>query len=115
MVDILEYLDAELKDVEDGSRRCLKEGEAIVRSQHIISCGILSEVQKENKSGRDGVMEIMSLCLQTSKMTGVPHQVRVSLDAKLEKGKIRKATCSCKAGLSGSCKHVTGVLLYIYK
>ena len=34
LIDILEYLNAEMKDVEDGSRRCLKEGEAIVESKH---------------------------------------------------------------------------------
>ena len=68
-IDILEYLNAEMKDVEDGSRRCLKEGEAIVQSKHIISCGLMhSDNDKENMSGSPTVIGVMALCLQTSQM-----------------------------------------------
>lgn len=116
LIDILEYLNAEMKDVEDGSRRCLKEGEAIVQSKHIISCGLMhSDNDKENMSGSSTVIGVMALCLQTSQMSGVPHQIKVLLDTKTKDSKIKKATCTCKAGLSGACKHVTGVLLHIYR
>ena len=114
LVDILEYLNAEMKDMEDGSRRCLKEGEAIVQSKHIIYCGLTGE-ENGTVTGTSDVIGVLALCLQTSKMSGAPHQIQVCLDAKAGNTKIKKATCSCKAGLSGACKHVTGVLLYIYR
>lgn len=116
LVDIIEYLNSELKggEVKDGNRRCLKEGEAIVDSRHIIFCGVQSNEEKENEAEARCSVKIMALCLQTSKMSGPPHQIHVRICEKGEQ-KVKEATCSCKAGQSGQCKHIAGVLLYIYR
>ena len=100
---ILEFLEAEFQGYKEHRVRCLKEGEAILNSSHLLCCG----VDAANKT-QDVV--ICSLCLQTSNLKGPPHEVRVTLT---RSGAIKSALCSCKAGLSGACKHIAATLIYI--
>ena len=100
---LLEYLEAGFEGYKEHRFRCLKEGEAILNSRHLLCCGI----DASNKS-QDVV--ISSLCLQTSNLKAPQHEVHVTLT---RSDNIKGARCSCKAGLSGTCKHVAGTLLYI--
>ena len=53
-------------------------------------------------------LNIFATCmqLQTSNMSGHTHDINLSLK---RTGEVVRSVCSCKAGLSGSCKHVVGV------
>lgn len=90
LCDILEYI---------GDRsRPLKEGEEVFKAGHIILCGL--EVDTN----------IKSLCLQTSALNSLPHEISIMLS---EDVKSWKCVCSCKAGMSGFCKHIVATLIYI--
>lgn len=101
---ILDYLDATEQDVKTNSRRCLTEGDAIVNSHHLIHVGL-----KNSGANSVGSVEVFALCLQTSNLGEKPHEILVTINAD---GSIQKAKCSCKAGLSGRCKHAVGAMLY---
>ncbi|XP_043210531.1 uncharacterized protein LOC122375293 [Amphibalanus amphitrite] len=107
---ILKYLDASAEQVSDGSRRCLVEGESIVNSNFLLCCGIKAEDREKLSSSNN--VSIFALCMQTSKMSGQPHEINILLK---QSGEISTATCSCKAGLSGTCKHIVGCLLFVYR
>lgn len=89
IVDILNYV--------EGRQRPLKEGEEVFKAGHIILCGL---------DGNDSNL-IQSLCLQTSGVTEAPHEIKISLNEPWT------CVCSCKAGLSGYCKHIIATLIYI--
>ena len=101
---ILDYLDASEEDVKSNSRRCLTEGDAIVNSHHLIHVGL-----KNTGASHDGSVEVFALCLQTSNLGEKPHEISVKINVN---GSIQGAKCTCKAGLSGRCKHAVGVMLY---
>ena len=110
----LKYLDASQAQAVEGSRRCIVEGERILNSNHLLCCGLKSEERigsSSEASGTDNV-NIFAMCLQTSNMCGQPHGINLSLK---QTGEVVKAICSCKAGLAGTCKHVVGCLLFVYR
>lgn len=80
--------------------RPLKEGEAVFKAGHVILCGL--------DAGNSEV--IKSLCLQTSNLTSQPHEITIVLNQNVN---MWKCLCSCKAGLSGFCKHIVATLIYI--
>lgn len=92
LCEIMEYI---------GDRsRPLKEGEAVFKAGHIIMCGLDASNSEE----------IKSLCLQTSSLTSQPHEIVIMLNNDINKW---KCVCSCKAGMSGFCKHIVATLIYI--
>lgn len=92
LYDILGYL---------GERsRPLKEGEEVFNAGHIILCGL--EALNSRK--------IRALCLQTSSLTSRPHEITLELSDQVKEW---KCGCSCKAGMSGTCKHIVATLIYI--
>lgn len=100
---ILDFLEAEFQGFKEHRVRCLKEGEAILNSSHMLCCGV--DVANNTQD-----IVVCSLCLQTSSLKAPPHEIRVTLT---RSGTIKSAVCSCKAGLSGACKHVAATLIYI--
>ena len=104
LASILDYLEVEFKEYKEGSKRCLNEGEAILNSHHIVCCGV-----KANPPGSENDIHIFALCLQTSNLKAQPHEVNVILN---HEKSVKKGHCSCKAGLSGTCKPVVASLLY---
>lgn len=81
--------------------RPLKEGEEVFKAGHIVLCGVDSTDKNR----------IKSMCLQSSALLQPPHEVSIMfLDG--YKGFV-SCQCSCKAGLSGFCKHVIATLIYI--
>ncbi|XP_031350930.1 uncharacterized protein LOC116176475 [Photinus pyralis] len=90
LMDILEYV--------GDRKRPLIEGEAVFKAGHIILCGLESEEPNV----------IRSLCLQTSALKQLPHEISIRLDTPTW-----QCRCSCKAGLSGYCKHVIATLIYV--
>lgn len=80
--------------------RPLKEGEAVFKAGHIILCGL------EGKNSKN----IKSLCLQTSGPASHSHEIIINLNDDV---KDWKCICSCKAGMSGFCKHIIATLIYI--
>ncbi|XP_043212915.1 uncharacterized protein LOC122389961 [Amphibalanus amphitrite] len=100
---ILDFLEAEFQGYKEGRVRCLKEGESILNSKHLLCCGVDSSNKTED-------VVICSLCLQTSNLKAPPHEIRVTLS---RSGCIKGSLCSCKAGLAGACKHVAATLVYI--
>ena len=83
-------------------KRCLKEGEEVLKAGYIVACGIKEE--------KEGSVVVHALCVQTSGIRGNPHQVEACV-----KKDTFTVTCSCKAGLSGYCKHCIALLLYVHK
>jgi len=57
-------------------------------------------------SSDTAVMNIIGFCMQTSNLKSTPHTIIH------ENGSVMNSECSCKAGLSGKCKHTLAVLLY---
>ncbi|CAH1116416.1 unnamed protein product [Phaedon cochleariae] len=94
--EIFKYLDAK------PDSRCIVEGEEVLHANHLILCG--------KKSSATQSIKIAGLCLQTSALQGQPHQIEgtFSIDNDV---KIVEMKCSCKAGLSGTCKHISALLL----
>ena len=80
------------------------EGERVLKAGHIIHCG---EVEKSV----NGEVKIISSCIQTTNMREKPHEIEGKIS---EDGSINNFKCSCKAGLSGQCKHVIATLFYIF-
>lgn len=52
--------------------RPLIEGEAVLNAGHVIKCGI----NKKN------VNEVLASCVQTSKVNGPPHNIKILLSGK---------------------------------
>jgi len=78
------------------------EGEKCLNSKHILKCGKMI-------SSDTAVMNIIGFCMQTSNLKSTPHTIKMIIH---ENGSIMNSECSCKAGLSGKCKHTLAVLLY---
>lgn len=100
-VSIVEYM----KYVEGTeASRCVYEGEEVLNAGHIILFG------KLNSSDLDK-LTLCALCLQSSALSGDPHQIIGILLIESSIVKIQKMHCSCKAGSSGRCKHISAVLI----
>ncbi|KAF2888798.1 hypothetical protein ILUMI_17375, partial [Ignelater luminosus] len=90
--DIINYLGE--------STRPFVEGEALFNAGHITKCGFA-----------DTNNIILGWCLQTSALNREPHAIRIQLHPNLKKWMCH---CSCKAGAGGKCKHIMGVLIFVY-
>ncbi|CAN8014222.1 unnamed protein product [Ixodes persulcatus] len=64
-----------------------------------MCCGIVSR--------DDAGVKLFALSVLTSQVKAKPHTIDVNLSEKIN------AKCSCKAGLSGTCKHAVAALLFI--
>lgn len=85
--------------------RTVYEGEQVVNAGHVILCGITEE--------HPDSLKLYALCLQTSALQSAPHTIEGVFDIKDDETcMVRKATCSCKAGKSGRCKHISAVLIF---
>ncbi|XP_063977573.1 uncharacterized protein LOC135162729 [Diachasmimorpha longicaudata] len=84
--------------------KSFRGGEDLLNADFIIQCG-----QVENNSSDCESYKILAFCLQTSQLKSNPHEITGEI---LKDGRIIGMECSCKAGLSGVCKHVVAVLLY---
>ena len=67
----------------------------------MVACGIAEE--------KAGYAVVHALCVQTCGIRGKPHIV----EAHVKKNEFT-VSCSCKAGLSGYCKHYIALLLYMH-
>ena len=83
-------------------KRCAIEGQAVLDAGHLISCGVINE--------KEGEVAIKALCVRSSSVQDSPHELHavVGKDAFSVK-------CSCKAGLSETCKHCIALLTHIHK
>ncbi|XP_040356772.1 uncharacterized protein LOC115328118 [Ixodes scapularis] len=100
IVDILAYIGDHNDEREaPHRRRCLVEGEAVLNAKHLMRCGIVSR--------DDAGVKLFALSVQTSQVKAKLHTIDVNLSEKIN------AKCSCKAGLSGTCKHAVAALLFI--
>lgn len=66
--------------------------------------GIISE--------KDHQLEMMFLCIQTCDVYGAPHEILLKVNI-VDKVKELSCKCSCKAGLSGKCKHIVAELIHL--
>lgn len=87
----------------DGLRKYI-EGESVLNANHIMYCGIITNTEVK--------VEIMALCLQTSDLYGMPHEVNLTI-LFVEKTKKIEIRCSCKGGITGQCKHSVALMLYL--
>lgn len=69
---------------------------------HLITCGVVDE--------KDSEVTIKALCIQSSSVQEAPRE----LQAVVRKDAF-SITCSCKAGLSETCKHCIALLTHIHK
>jgi hypothetical protein len=83
--------------------RCVVEGEVLC-AKLLILCGVTKVVETRN--------EIFGLCLQTSALSSAPHEIKGQLSVKDNNVEMDNFSCSCKAGLSGTCKHISACLLH---
>lgn len=86
------------------SSRCVYEGEEVLNAGHVILCGKLSSSTQDK-------LHLCALCLQTTSLTSDPHQIKGTLLKEDGQVQIEKMNCSCKAGNSGKCKHISAVLI----
>ena len=103
MTLILEIFEI-MKYVNEGCRP-FEEGCRIVNSNHILLCGQCGTVNTETE-------KYFALCLQTSSLSSYPHEINIEI-SKFENQQKIIAPCTCKAGNSGKCKHIVGVLLIL--
>ena len=82
-------------------KRCLIEGKEVLKAGYMVACGIMEE--------KAGYVVVHALCVQTCGIGGKPHEV----EAHVKKNEFA-VSCSCKAGLSGYCKHCIALLLYMH-
>lgn len=99
LVSVLEYLEA------TNNSRCLIEGESVLQAKHLIVCGQIAQECTEHS------ISIFALCLQTSHLTGKPHEINGKLMLDQDNVRIAPFKCSCKAG-SGKYKHIAAALLH---
>lgn len=83
--------------------RCVVEGEEILNANHIILIGSTTVSHLS--------VEILGLCLQTSALKNNPHEIKGIFEFIKSTIEIRDFKCTCKAGMSGVCKHISAVLL----
>nr|CAI5821345.1 unnamed protein product [Callosobruchus analis] len=88
---------------ENADSRCLKEGEELLNANHVLLLGATEETEE--------YVEVLALCFQTSSIKSSPHEIKGKLIINDNTVQISNFACSCKAGLSGTCKHTAAVLL----
>ncbi|KAJ8957216.1 hypothetical protein NQ318_007778 [Aromia moschata] len=93
----MEYLDDTVNS------KCVYEGEHILNAGHLILSG------KTNVTTE--FINIYALCLQTSALNSNPHEISGSLNISGSTVTVGRMLCSCKAGNSGKCKHISAVLI----
>ncbi|XP_030757981.1 uncharacterized protein LOC115883719 isoform X3 [Sitophilus oryzae] len=84
--------------------KCVVEGENVLNAGHLILAGKIEE------SSCSDYIDVYGLCLQSSVLDSNPHEItgKLSLSKSI---KISSMLCSCKAGNSGKCKHVSAFLI----
>ncbi|KAK9720499.1 YqaJ-like viral recombinase domain [Popillia japonica] len=108
--------------------KCVVEGENVVNAGHLIlagknqeACGPdvisvyglclqTSALDSNPHEIQENVISVYGLCLQTSALDSNPHEITGKL-AITTSVKFVKMHCSCKAGNSGRCKHVSAFLI----
>ncbi|KAJ8975630.1 hypothetical protein NQ317_002804 [Molorchus minor] len=97
--NVLKYLNA------TPDSRNFVEGERLLNASHLILCGIEEKCEAN--------LNIFALCLQTSALSSPPHEISGIIKNSVENGmSVTSMSCTCKAGLGGTCKHIAAVLLY---
>lgn len=89
----------------DGSThsKCVVEGENVLNAGHLILVG-------KTKFTSDWI-NVYGLCLQSSAINSDPHEIKGTLTTQEATVKIKEMHCSCKAGNSGKCKHISALLV----
>jgi hypothetical protein len=81
--------------------KCVVEGENVINARHLILAGKM-----------DATSEVMSIygLFAVKFFRLVPHEItgKLSVDGSIS---IMKMSCTCKAGNSGKCKHVSAFLI----
>lgn len=98
LVDCLQYIGGSTNS------RCVYEGEEVLNAGHIILLAKIN-TSDENK------LHLCALCLQTSALASNPHEIKGTLLTSGEKVTVADIYCTCKAGLSAKCKHISAVLI----
>ena len=93
--EVLEFIESTTNS------RNFVEREKIINAGHLIFSGLNNQSVNQHN--------ILSYCLQSSAFRDKPHKIKTIID---KNGKIVSSKCSCTAGLSERCKHVTAVLLF---
>lgn len=84
--------------------RPLRTGQEIVDAGWVYAIGI-APLPASNK--------IIGLVIQTSHLTGPPHEVHLE---DIEDAHYKwKCSCSCKAGSGAKCKHIAACLIHIFR
>lgn len=96
ILEYMRYLEGSLHS------KCVVEGENVLNAGHLILGG-KTEVSSK-------FVSIYGLCLQSSAINSDPHEIKGTLSTD-ETVKIKEMRCSCKAGNSGKCKHVSALLV----
>ncbi|KAJ8977412.1 hypothetical protein NQ317_000213 [Molorchus minor] len=79
--------------------------ERLLNASHLILCGIEEKCEPN--------LNIFALCLQTSALSSPPHEISGIIKNSVENGmSVTSMSCTCKAGLGGTCKHIAAVFLY---
>lgn len=90
--------------------RCFVEGERVLATKHIVLAGIKCREARST--------QVVVLCLRTAGIHDSPHTVEAVFSSEAPTSstplKIVRSSCSCAAGLSEKCKHITALLLHCY-
>jgi hypothetical protein len=78
------------------------ESEKILWAKLLLLCGVTKVMETRYKS--------FGLCLQTSALSSAPHKIKGQLSVKDNNVKVDHLSCSCKASLSGICKHILALI-----
>nr|XP_042911498.1 uncharacterized protein LOC122272199 [Parasteatoda tepidariorum] len=99
LVDILAYLERDEKS------RSITEGEKIINSNHILTCGVVKQPLPRKRI-------IYAVCLRSTKLNSSPYVIEGALFQRMSGNGygISQFNCSCPAG--AVCKHVAAVLLH---
>lgn len=97
IVDYMKYLEG------TKNSKCVYEGEHVLNAGHLILAG-------KTKSTATSV-NIIALCLQSSALENEPHKIEGLFKIGNQKAQIERMVCSCKAGQSGRCKHISAFLI----
>lgn len=85
--------------------KCVVEGENVLDAGHLILAGKIKETSCSD------YIDVYGLCLQSSALDSNPHEITGKLSITAKYLKITSMICSCKAGNSGKCKHVSAFLI----
>jgi hypothetical protein len=98
LATIFKYLEA------SANSQCVVEGKGVLLGKLLLLCGVTKIVDKR--------YSVAGLCLQTNGLKSAPHKINGDLQLTGCEVEIHRFTGTCKAGLSGSCKHISASLLY---